>query len=342
MNPYDFVPIDWNNPPERHAPILHDKFDGLSGRIEGTIKAETPIFIPDRNVQSLPKRFIRNKLGQHIIPGSSLKGLFRNLVETVSNGCFLLFDGIYENNQVDYRNQLPTDFKKCVSKDYLCIACRMFGTIQGSNLLLGKVSFDDATEIQIKEHQPIFTIALMGPKPRHGAFYLDATGQYIAGRKFYFHHPNGLKTERQKTDYNQYIKPLDAGSEFAFSAQFTNLEYVELQTLLYAIVLEPDMRHKLGYGKPCGLGSAHFEITKLTLIDYTNRYTGQGTTEYQGQTLANYLSNQISGFTSNTSSPTLNALRRIWRWNPDDTTNYRYPNQAWFAANPRKLFSETP
>jgi CRISPR/Cas system CSM-associated protein Csm3 (group 7 of RAMP superfamily) len=342
MNPYDFVPTNWNQRPERHPPILHGSFEGISGRIEGTIEAETPIFIPKKKTAS-PQTFIKNDLGQHIIPGSSLKGLFRNLVETVGNGCYLLFDGGYEGRKVNYQSQLPRDFKKCSSANRLCLACRMFGTIQGSDLLLGKVSFDDAVETHIEDHPPIFTIALMGPKPRHRAFYLDPTGRNIAGRKFYFHQPTGPKTESRKTDFNQHIKPIGTGSQFTFSVQFTNLEAVELETLLYALVLEPDIRHKIGYGKPCGLGSAHFQVTKLTLIDYANRYTtNRGITEHTGESLADHLSHQTRRFTSDTTSATLNALRRIWRWDANDTTNYRYPTQAWFSANPTTRIGGTP
>ena len=342
MNPYDFVPIDWNNPPERHLPSLHDKFNGLSGKIEGTITAETPIFIFHS-----PKRvqFITNRQGQHIIPGSSLKGLFRSLVETVGNGCFLLFDGLYENKEIDYTSELPQDFKKCSTGD-LCVACRMFGRIPGrgenSNLHLGNVSFNDAIEVNICEHQAIYTIALMGPKPRHDAFYLDPRA-WIAGRKFYFHQPSGLQTEGQESQYNQHIKPIDKGSLFTFSVQFTNLEDIELQTLLYAIVLESDMRHKLGYGKPAGLGSVRFDIKKLTLIDYATRHTADHwATEYKGNKLVTYLSTQTSLFTGNTTSLTLNELRRIWLWDPGDTTTYRYPDQDWFDNNPNTPISGTP
>lgn len=342
MNPYDFVPLDWNNPPKRHHPSLHDKFKGLSGKIEGTITAETPIFIFHS-----PKRvqFITNGQGQHIIPGSSLKGLFRSLVETVGNGCFLLFDGQYAdrdiNDVIDYTSELPRDFKKCRTND-LCVACRMFGRIpdrdHNSNLYLGNVLFNDAIEAKICEHQAIYTIALMGPKPRHDAFYLDPT-QWIAGRKFYFHQPSGPRPQGQG---NQHIKPVDKGSQFTFSVQFTNLEDIELQTLLYAISLEPDMRHKLGYGKPAGLGSVRFDITKLTLIDYANRYiVNQRTSDYTGKQLSTYLSGQIQMFTNDTTSPTLNALRRIWRWDPTDTTTYRYPNQNWFNDNPNTPISGT-
>ena len=353
MNPYDFVPIDWDTEPERHSPSPHDRFKGISGKIQGTITAKTPIFIfdsPRRNSKSAHP-FIKNGQNEHIIPGSSLKGLFRNLVETIGNGCFLLFEGNYKSHDrtLDYHPKLPDEFKKCESANCLCLACRMFGMIQDSDqesnfLLLGKVSFNDAVEIKICEHPAIYTIALMEPKPRHQAFYLDPTGSHIAGRKFYFHQPGEIQTESEDSSYNQHIKPIDKGSQFAFSVQFTNLEPVELQTLLYALNLEPGMRHKLGYGKPAGLGSVRFDITKLTLIDYAKRYTtNQGTKEYnKDDNLKCYLSTQTQGFTDNTDSQTLNALRRIWRWDPNSTTTYGYPDQKWFNKNPNTPINHTP
>ena len=336
MNPYDFVPIDWSNPPERHRPSPHDRFDGISGKIEGTITAETPLFIRSPQTSQGAQPFIKNKQNQHIVPGSSLKGLFRNLVETIGNGCFV-FDKLYcENN-------LPNEFKKC-NAARLCIACRMFGRIpdQGdtSSLHLGNVSFNDAIKVKIWDHDAVHLIALMSPKPHHQAFYLGLDGN-IAGRKFYFHQPSGIQKVDQEGELNPYIKPVDKGSQFTFSVQFTNLEAIELQTLLYAFVLEPGMRHKLGYGKPAGLGSVHFEIEKLTLIDYASRYstTSQGRTEYDaGNGLATYLRQQ----TNNTASRTLNALRRIWRWDPNDKTSYHYPNQDWFGDNPTTPISGTP
>lgn len=346
MNPYDFVPIDWDKSPIREPASPHDRFSGVSGKIEGTITAETPVFIFDS-----PKRmrgaepFITNQQGQHIIPGSSLKGLFRSLVETVGNGCFLFFDRIYEdedgNKNIDYTTELPEDFKKCETVD-LCIACRMFGAMHSSDMLsLGHVSFNDAVEVSICEHEAVYTIALMGPKPRHEAFYLHPE-QGIAGRKYYFHQPDGIKTTHTKTDYNEHITPVDTGSQFAFSLQFTNLETLELQTLLYTLDLEQDMRHKIGYAKPAGFGSVRFDITKLTLIDYASRYVAnQGTTEYEGKALKTYLPEQTQLFTGDTTSPTLNALRRIWRWDPSDTTSYRYPSQDWFDENSNAPISDT-
>ena len=348
MNPYDFVPIDWDKSPIRKPASPHDRFSGVSGKIEGTITAETPVFIfdsPKRNSGAEP--FITNQQGQHIIPGSSLKGLFRSLVETVGNGCFLFFDGTYDdedrNKNIDYTTELPADFEKCKT-DNLCITCRMFGAMHSSDMLsLGHVSFNDAVEVSICEHEAVYTIALMGPKPRHEAFYLDPE-QGIAGRKYYFHQPRGIPEAPQtKTRYNEHIIPVDTGSQFEFSLQFTNLETLELQTLLYTLVLEQNMRHKIGYAKPAGFGSVCFDITKLTLIDYASRYVAnQGGREYEGEALATYLSGQTQLFTDDTTSPTLNALRRIWRWDPADTTTYHYPNQDWFGENSNAPISETP
>ena len=345
MNPYDFVPIDWDKSPIRNPASPHDRFSGVSGKIEGTITAETPVFIfdsPKRNSGAEP--FITNHQGKHIIPGSSLKGLFRSLVETIGNGCFLLFSGTYKDDgeEINHTDKLPKDFNKCETTD-LCIACRMFGAMHSTNmLLLGHVSFNDAVEVNICEHEAVYTIALMGPKPRHEAFYLDPE-QGIAGRKYYFHQPRGIPEAPQtKTRYNEHIIPVDTGSQFAFSLQFTNLETLELQTLLYTLVLEQNMRHKIGYGKPAGFGSVHFDITKLTLIDYASRYVAnQGVTTYEGETLATYLSGQTQMFRDDTTSRTLNALRRIWRWDPNDTTAYRYPSQDWFDKNSNAPIRET-
>ena len=316
----------------------------MSGKIEGTITAETPVFIFD---SPKTEKFITNRQGQHIIPGSSLKGLFRSLVETIGNGCFLFFDGKYEDKDIDevidYSSALPDDFKKCETTN-LCIACRMFGAMHSSDMLsLGHVSFNDAVEVSICEHEAVYTIALMGPKPRHEAFYLHPTEWIISGRKYYFHQPRGIPAAPQtKTDYNEYITPVNIGSQFAFSLQFTNLETLELQTLLYTLDLEQDMRHKIGYAKPAGFGSVRFDITKLTLIDYASRYVAnQGTTEYEGEALKTYVSEQTQLFTDDTTSPTLNALRRIWRWDPNDTTAYRYPSQDWFDKNSNAPISDT-
>ncbi|MCP4350909.1 MAG: hypothetical protein GY795_36045 [Desulfobacterales bacterium] len=334
MNPYDFVPIDFKAQIVRRPPVLHGKFQGISGKLEAKITAETPVFVKSGNSE----QFIKNKAGNYIVPGTSLKGLFRSIVETVANGCFC---GKFDRK---YSRKLPASYLECTNDKKLCIGCRIFGMLYGGKVCAGKVSFEDAVCNNPVSHRVINTIDLMGPKPHHTAFYLDPDEKFIAGRKFYFHHPSGIKTKAEKTKYNQRINPLDIETEFAFTAGFTNLENDEWQALLYAIVLEPEMRHKIGYAKPSGLGSVKIEITRIKLVDYAARYTSlnRGISEYQGQALSDYLAEKIQTYINNKTSQTLNEFRRIWHWDVNDTTPYRYPTTDWFKNNPNVRISQTP
>ncbi len=355
MYPYDFVRIDWNKGVQRRPSQPHNHFTGLAGRIEGTITTLMPFFLPEtdpRKARFAYKPFLTNGKGQAIVPGSSLKGLIRSLVETIGPGCWWLFDKTYEH--VDYGSQLPRTFQQCSDTSQLCVACRMFGLIKGNNLLLGHVGFEDAVCAQPIPHDPLYTIILGSPKPRHRAFYLTPDGRQVAGRKFYYHHsvepanvggwlPKGRATS-QANAQNQYIKPIGTGSAFTFSAHFDNLAADELALLLYALVLEPGMRHKLGYAKSAGFGSAEIKLTGLELVDYTTRYTSPtgGTTRYEGETLQKYLAGQIAPYANNAASITLQDLRRIWAW--PGRNDLRFPEYGWFhgAGNGTKRLSETP
>ncbi len=346
MNPYDFVPIDVHTPIERHQPHDHGSFarNGIHGDVRGRITAETPIFLKRGN----SSEFLTNGDRVPIIPGTSLKGLFRSLVETVAHGCFCgKFDGRYKDRQrgwADYSKKLPYAVKECTSPDNLCIACRTFGMMHRGDLFTGKVSFQDAVCTRQESHDTVYTVDLMGPKPHHSSFYLD--GDSIAGRKFYFHHPRGIATSRRDGKYNHRITPLNTGSEFEFSAGFSNLEEQEWQALLYAIVLEPEMRHKIGYAKPSGFGSVRIDIEEIRLIDYTQRYTspGLGVTQYEGDTLSSYVTTQIQPYLKS-SSAAVKKLRKIWSWDPSDPTEYHYPTAIdgkWFEHHPKDPISATP
>src|SRR5690242_12668946 len=120
MNPYDFARIDWSKPPERRRPTWHHRLTSqnaqplYSGQLAVDIYAETPLFIADpRRTPSDPRKpapFIQNVQGEYIIPGSSLKGMLRCVVETLGNGCLTLFDGRYERNRINYFGETPSKF----------------------------------------------------------------------------------------------------------------------------------------------------------------------------------------------------------------------------------------
>ena len=64
-----------------------------------------------------------------------------------------------------------------------------------------------------------------------------------------------------------------------------NFIFASISPILKAMNLRPscsqlhsktDIRHKIGYGKPLGLGTIQIIPTKLTIIDYAARYSGHG------------------------------------------------------------------
>lgn len=356
MNPYDFARIDWDKEPERHAPVWHHRLTGqgtqrlYSGHLDGDVYAETPLFIADpRAVSSDPRRpaqSMQNRQGGYIIPGSTLKGMLRTLVETLGNGCLTLFDGRYERNRVDYAREVPKAFQHCEDNTNLCIACRTFGMLKERTrgTFLGKVNIGDACSYADKvfKYEPIYTLPLMEPKPHHADFYLDQNRKHISGRKYYFHHsPDQEPLSANKLIYmasrpaNRYIQPLDYNTQFHFRADFTNLEAVEFAALLMAIVLEKDMRHKIGYAKPSGLGSIYLFPTSLTLVDYTSRYTQPGTNRgiqtFTDSDLWNLINDQLDTFYKQLVFVALEDLRRIWLWPPNPDVDYYYPSKRdWF------------
>jgi len=355
MNPYDFVPVDWNSPPQRRAPTPHHKFTGVSGRIEGTITAETPLLIRDPRSNKNRLEFLRNKgkSSAYIIPGSSLKGMIRNLVETVGNGCFKLFDGEYSEHSwptdANYKNKVPRDFQECPDANNLCIGCRMFGTLAGN--YLGNVSIDDAVCTEPVKHDTIILPPLYKPRPYHEAWYLSADKKTIAGRKFYFHQPapyyfkkmNPRLNPRRRNSNDVQATPLNVGSQFTFSLTFENLApQDEFPGLLYALVLEPEMRHKIGYAKSAGLGTIRIDITKLVRVDYSARYLRrEGTETLTGEALQDYLQGQTQHLANNQSA-TFAALRRIWKWPPHKPpTGFGYPTRDWFNKNSNASIAES-
>lgn len=279
MNPYDFVPVDWENSPLRRSPVPHNNLNGLHGTIECKITAETPVFLPNDTKANPPLEFLHNSKNEYFIQGSSLKGMLRSIVETVGPGCWVLFGGTYksgDDGEKNYNTKLPREFSKCDNPDKLCPACMLFGIVNGDKVhYQGRVEVDDAICTNAVPHEPIYTIILSNPKPHHEIWYLDH--DKLAGRKYYFHQQDistlsGWKISKQGTKQNQYIIPLDRGSTFTFKVTFKGLDKEELSLLLYGLFIEENMRHKIGYAKPAGLGSVRIEPVMMEMADFRSRY----------------------------------------------------------------------
>ena len=195
---------------------------------------------------------------------------------------------------------LPPHLRRPDSYDLLDPASRVFGWVQGEKekgAYAGRVNFTHALLKQSGEVVGEKTLAILGsPKPTTTRFYLaqpngkpsskprdDISVGYdgnngrnqLRGRKMYRHFIPDEKhmTSEEATDQNRSIKDAEgAGALFTFSVNFENLAPVELGALLWSLTLDGKGYHKLGYGKPLGLGSAKLSVSDLVLYDQVARY----------------------------------------------------------------------
>lgn len=108
LNPYNFVrPLEVHHPTQapslgRCSPPPHDRYIGITGRIECRLTAVTPLFVSDsEDIKEEPVgdkkhqhyRFFSDPEGHVAIPGTSLRGSIRSVFEAVTNSCFANFTG---------------------------------------------------------------------------------------------------------------------------------------------------------------------------------------------------------------------------------------------------------
>jgi hypothetical protein len=263
--PYDFVPFPKERP-DREKGAGQDKLNPrlLSGTLELTLHTLTPVhvglgysdFIKAGNQEYLaalqaskPIREEGTTRRRYLIPGSSLKGAVRSLVEAITRSCIRITQG-------RHRPYIPQGYGGCMSVNDLCIACRLFGAQDYQ----GHVSFEDAVA-------PKGSLVLLGTPllwtPARGGRGLPPRylqGNQARGRKFYRHArpPSGA-------DPRACIK---SDAELPLRIHFLNLSEAELGILLTALGLHPSHPFpiKLGGGKPVGLGSVQVKCQRINLL----------------------------------------------------------------------------
>jgi hypothetical protein len=187
------------------------------------------------------------------------------------------------------------DFLPCKTRDKLCVCCRMFGTVgDGENQVAGRIFLTDA-KLDSKEPQMMSDIRLRTleqPRPKYYPFYLigetgttrpvkkyDHEDSVLRGRKFYWHHPPGSKYYEDPQG-NSQVELLPKDTEFSFCVEFMNLNEIELGLLIYSLELDGiqgNMAHKIGMGKPIGLGSVKIVIQSCDIQSSISRYCNTNT-----------------------------------------------------------------
>lgn len=177
-------------------------------------------------------------------------------------------------------NDLTGERNPCVNRNELCEACALFG-MAGDEGLGSRVRFTDGrvqNSCTIKKE----TLKILGqPRYSYLPFYAKANGRRIpgsydeegveiAGRKFYWHNPKAAtdktiytiekKSKEEKSKMNSTMELVMPGAEFCFDIYYDGITEEQLSKLMWSVHFGENKEngrlcHKLGHGKPLGLGS---------------------------------------------------------------------------------------
>lgn len=280
--PFAFVPLPRRV--NRSSPTRHDRYqqNRTTGRIHGTIKALTPIHVGSGIIDfgehvnqqvELIKSVIRTK-GEIVIPGSSLKGAIRSIVEAISESCVC-------KTKVNLERRTLRDFIECRRNnrnERLCIACRMFGAMGYQ----GNIAIHDAPLIQgnIETRRvPILE------RPRR--YTTDNQGRPM--RKFYKHGEVAIGETA--------FEVCEVDSTFQCSVKIDNLSYAEWGLFFTALGKHPErpFNLKIGGAKPRCFGSVDFNIDEIHIDDQQRerylQWDSQSNTVKKGNDLETWMNN---------------------------------------------------
>lgn len=169
--------------------------------------------------------------------------------------------------------------------------------------LAARVRFTDAELLPASKKMrllPTRTLKILNsPKPPSPTMYFSTEkGRHISkgelnldlhnpnGRKRYLPHPNVLgkqddqyhfDTKLKGKDYRHHLhlkcQPIDVGTQFQFSIYFENLSPAELELLYVSLMPSQDFVHRLGLGKPLGLGHVSLTKVEVGVVNRQQRYS---------------------------------------------------------------------
>jgi CspA family cold shock protein len=383
-NPYEFVPLE-EAIDRGYDAQPQNRISGelLSGRIRCKLETETPIFIHGIGQQQGRSRDFYQDSEGPLIPATSLKGAIRSIAEIVGNCCLSTVpkDLVYQQGRrrTSLRDGLghkardvktgqvhtqPAAYRPCTRRDEKCLCCALFGMVEEERKdataapLAGRVYFGAGRPVPgaCSETKVRFPEPRGGPRPHHRLFYFEDAGRgQILGRKLYFHHRDWQETLDRNVAISQRepIELMAYEGRFDFDVRFENLTEGELGVLLYALELDRELRHHLGYGKPLGLGTAKITLHALQIVRFEANQKATGPARYLRYHLESAREDEIWDSVPLTRGSRVETwrqlvleawqkrpgggaacdeFRRILRWPTDES--YQYPSYAWFRYEP--------
>ncbi|MCS7224047.1 MAG: RAMP superfamily CRISPR-associated protein [Armatimonadetes bacterium] len=247
--------------PQKTAPVTLDRFTNLTGKLDFSIKVASDYlfvgsgdheFKPDShsNEPDVWRTFFRVN-GKIAIPGASIKGAIRSIVEAISNSCVL------HGERTGSYHQRCIAGGPTIQNWQLCPACRIFGTTG----LAGRVSFGDAYLTSETNTEVVKIGELWSPS------------RSCLGRKFYI--PGSAAVAQNNSPERNFIfvEAVPKNAVFCSSLRFQNLQPAELGLLIIAMGwstdgtnLQREWAPKIGGAKPRCFGSVWFDFCQLHLM----------------------------------------------------------------------------
>lgn len=326
--PYNFVrlPEVIAIPPDNADEYDQSEFTELSGYIDLEFTTLSPLYVRGMLTrvdyeEFGKKRFAelngvqKEKVAQFfaynntpVIPGSSLRGMFRTLIEVASYSKISevtdkrLIQSIRHGRR-QYYERTPKD---CIPTELniekLDMAERLFGYVKKDRqektvACGGRIFFEDGVFTQDAKLLGTVTPKVLGsPNPTAYELYLEqytpddetklidynSNKATIRGNKFYWSKGSNpdYKAAPNEVPVNMQTKinPIASNSKFNSRIRFENLTKEELGCLLWVLRLGASDKHclRIGMVKPYGLGAVRIINQKLTLIDRKSRYKNLG------------------------------------------------------------------
>ena len=313
----------------------HKCGDWVDGR--GYIQFSTPVNKKDYSVHYLnkdellytftddsPYKILENELcvlsqkGYNVNKNPSNNGLWSNVksVRDRGEGCvpvwYLPFtegdetkyllspSAIGRVDQKKHWSDIMGPYNPCKSKESVCPACALFGSVNGDAVIRGRLRFSSARPEngKLKNSTRSVILPILGePKPTAYEFYIKQPDDAVfwnydvyskigamgpeyytytdfapRGRKFYWH---GKEQEYSiKDKMNATAETVGRNEVFDFRIFFDDITQKQLDELCWLITLgennaDSRLMHKLGHARPVGYGSVKLLIRKQTVRNIT-------------------------------------------------------------------------
>ena len=176
-------------------------------------------------------------------------------------------------------------------------------------------------------------------------YHADSKNVTIAGRKYYWHNNKkkiNSDADVKNNNMTKRVELVKPGYEFRFSIFFDKITEEELKKLLFVLNLgennfESNHCHKIGYGKPIGLGSAKIIVESICTRQFKDGI-------YTESTLDDYVSKDFSQAFEN--QVTVKNILKVTDFNAVNGNDISYPKTKdsedifkWFGGNRKVLKS---